>query len=205
MKRSQFCNKLLTSGIACGCTFGLTGSSTLASAITGKSDQESGRNETPCNEKMDFTQKWVKRFFEVVDGKLDEKTRTGLMQANGEACAKGAYGEITPGNQPASTEEIDQTISKWQQTLGKENIFRNDNVVYFNYVGNPKGVKISEGYCLCPMIENGPPALSPTYCQCSVGYVRYMFQKLITFKPVQVELLESLRSGGKACRFKVVI
>jgi len=77
--------------------------------------------------------------------------------------------------------------------------------VYFNYVGNPKGLKIADGYCLCPMLENGPPALSPTYCYCSVGYVGFMFHKLITGKPVQVELLESLRGGGKACRFKVII
>jgi hypothetical protein len=77
--------------------------------------------------------------------------------------------------------------------------------VYFNYVGNPKGLKISDGYCLCPMIEDKPDILSPTYCQCSVGYVKYMFQRLITYKPVQVDLLESLRSGGKACRFKVTL
>ncbi|MDP4222608.1 MAG: DUF6144 family protein [Bacteroidota bacterium] len=205
MKRSQFCNKLLTSGIACGCTLGLTGGSTLASALSGHSVQGAGQNETPCNEKMDFTQKWVKRFFEIVDHKLDKKTRTELMQANGEACAKGAYGEITTGNQPATIDEIDKTIAKWQQALGKENIYRADNIVYFNYAGNPKGLKISDGYCLCPMIENGPAQLSPTYCQCSVGYVRYMFEKLITFKPVRVELLESLRAGGKACRFRVMI
>lgn len=153
---------------------------------------------------MDFTQKWIKRFFEILDQQIDEKTRTLLMQTNGNACAKGAYGEII-NTKPASLEEIDNTIALWQQKLGKENIFRSNNIVYFNYVGNPKGLKISDGYCLCPMIENGPTTLSPTYCQCSVGYVQYMFQKLITFNPVQVELLESLRGGGKACRFKVRI
>jgi hypothetical protein len=204
MKRSQFCKNLMTSGIACGCAIGFQTGGILNSAFPVSTDSPSGPNETPCNEKMDFTQKWVKRFFEIMDQQIDLKTRTKLMQANGNACAKGAYGEIGD-KKPATPEEIDKTIALWQQQLGKENIYRSENTVYFNYVGNPKGLKISDGYCLCPMIENAPATLSPTYCQCSVGYVQYMFQKLITFSPVQVELLESLRGGGKACRFKVMI
>ena len=204
MKRSQFCKNLMTSGIACGCALGLQASGILNSTNHLNTNPLSDPNETPCTEKMDFTQKWIKRFFEIMDQHIDAETRTKLMQANGNACAKGAYGAITD-TKPASPEEIDNTIALWQQKLGKENIYRSNNIVYFNYVGNPKGLKISDGYCLCPMIENGPTTLSPTYCQCSVGYVQYMFQKLITFKPVKVELLESLRAGGKACRFKVMI
>jgi Family of unknown function (DUF6144) len=204
MKRSQFCKNLITSGIACSCALGLQANGIPGPAFPVDANPLSDKNETPCNEKMDFTQKWLKRFFEILDQQIDEKSRTALMQANGKACAKGAYGEIA-GTKPATIEEIDNTIALWQQKLGKENIYRSDNSVYFNYVGNPAGLKISDGYCLCPMTENGPATLSPTYCQCSVGYVQYMFQKLITFRPVQVELLESLRGGGKACRFRVMI
>jgi len=204
MKRSQFCKKLMTPGLACGCVVGLQATGMLESVIPLHKESAADPNETPCNEKMDFTQKWVKRFFDILDQQIDEKTRKKLMLANGAACAKGAYGEITT-SKPASPEEIDKTIALWQQKLGKENIYRQDNTVYFNYVGNSKGLKISDGYCLCPVIENGPATLSPTYCQCSAGYVQYMFQRMITFKPVEVELLESLRGGGKACRFKVMI
>ena len=204
MKRSQFCKNLLAPGIVCSCAFGLSGA--ILPGPDAKHDRvnPASPEETPCTEKMDFTQKWVKRFFDILDQQVDEETRKKLMRANGTACAKGAYGELTNA-EPASLEDIDAKISQWQQGLGKENIHREANTIFFNYVGSPKGVKISDGYCLCPMIENGPATLSPTYCQCSVGYVKFMFQKLITFKPVEVELLESLRSGGKACRFKVII
>ena len=199
MKRSQFCKKLLAPAVVCGCTMNLQ-----ASGIPIGYKQSTGGNETPCDEKMEFTHVWVKRFFDIVDQQLDEKTRYKLMQTNGEVCAKNAYGEI-PSAVPATLEEIDQKIASWQQNVGKENISRQDNVIFYNYVGSPKGVKISDGYCLCPMIENGPATVSPTYCQCSVGYVQYMFQRYITFKPVKVELLESVRSGVKACRFKVLL
>ncbi len=195
MKRSQFCKNLLVPGLACSCVPGLLPIQDNPSAKPG---------ETPCTEKMEFTHKWLKRFFEIMDQQIDEPARVMLMQSNGVACAKGAYGELTDMKE-ATIGEIDEKIVKWQERLGRENIYRSGNTVYFNYVSNPKGLKISDGYCLCPMIEDGPVSLSPTYCQCSAGYVRYMFQKLITFKPVRVELLESLRGGGKSCRFKVTI
>ncbi len=204
MERSEFCKKLLASGVACGCALGLQAGNTLASPLSIKEEPPANPNETPCNEKVEFTQKWIKRFMDIMDQQLDEDQRRALMLANGAACAQGAYGEIT-ALQPATLEEIDQKITEWQQRLGKENIYRTENTVYFNYVRNPNGLKISDGYCLCPMIENGPESLSPTYCQCSAGYVQFMFHKLITGKPVKVELLESLRGGGKACRFKVMM
>lgn len=203
MKRSDFCKSLLTPSIACSCAIGLEPICLLDRVLQTKSPVDNP-NETPCDEKMEFAQKWVKRFFEIVDQQLDEETRIKLMQSNGAACAKGAYGELT-NDKPATIEDIDQKIVTWQKNLGKENIYRQDSTLFFNFIGNPKGLKISDGYCLCPLIENKPEKLSPTYCQCSVGYVKYMFQRFITFKPVQVELLESLRSGGKACRFKICL
>jgi hypothetical protein len=195
---------MLTPGILCGCTFGMGSGDIFPTVIKNDKFLNGNPNETPCEEKMDFTQKWVKRIFEIIDQQLDPEARNKIMQLNGIACAKGAYGELADAD-PATPEEIDQKIAEWQKKLGEENIYRKGDRVYFNYTGNPDGLKISDGYCLCPMIENKPEHLSPTYCQCSVGYVQYMFERFITFKPVKVELLESLRSGGKACRFRVVI
>ena len=204
MERSEFFRKFLASGIVCGCALRMQAVAPLAIPPSAREGLTANPEETPCSEKMDFTQKWIKRFMDVMDKNLDAGTCRKLMQINGSLCATGAYGELSEQT-PHSMDDIDATISNWQKTLGKENIYRNGNVVFFNYVGNPKGLKIADGYCLCPMLENGPATLSPTYCQCSVGYVGYMFHKLITGKPVQVELLESLRGGGKACRFKVTI
>lgn len=204
MERSEFFKKFLASGIACGCALRMQADGASGFFPSGTADVPYSPQETPCNEKMEFTQKWIKRFMGVMDQNLDADTSKKLMQINGQLCAKGAYGE--PGeSKPHSIDEIDATIANWQKALGSENIYRTGNNVFFNYAGNPKGLKIADGYCLCPMLENGPSTLSATYCQCSVGYVGYMFQKLITGKPVQVELLESLRGGGKACRFKVTI
>jgi hypothetical protein len=204
MERSEFFKKFLASGIACGCALRMQASAAFAPSDSENMKTGTNPEETPCGEKMDFTHKWVKRFMDVLDKNLDADTCVKLMQVNGSLCAAGAYGELTE-QKPRSIDEIDTTIAEWQKSLGKENIYRNGNTVFFNYVGNPKGLKIADGYCLCPMLENGPATLSPTYCQCSAGYVGFMFHKLITGKPVSVELLESLRGGGKSCRFKVTV
>ena len=202
MERKEFLQKMLATGLTCGCALSIQ-AAPFGSAATQK-DLKSNQKlpETPCAEKIEFTKTWVKRFMEVLDGNLDEETRKKIMMNNGRECAKGAYGEKPEATKPLSIEDLDARIAEWQKIIGKENIHREGKVVYFNYVQNPGGLKISDGYCLCPMIEDGPVRLSPTYCYCSVGYVKYMFRVFFELE-VSVELLESLRSGGKSCRFRI--
>jgi len=148
--------------------------------------------------RAEFGKKWVGRFMRVIDERLDEKTRWAVMEANGRACAMGAYGPPDP----AKTIPLDEFVSRVAQYVGPENARREGDVVYFNYKQNPDGLRLSDGYCLCPLVEDGPADLSGTYCHCSVGYVAYLFEKNVG-KPVRVELLESVRRGGKACRIAV--
>lgn len=54
------------------------------------------------------------------------------------------------------------------------------------------------------VVESGPAGLSPTYCYCSTGYVKEGFERRIG-KAVKVELLDSLKMGGKDCIFKLTI
>ena len=70
------------------------------------------------------------------------------------------------------------------------------------YVGNPRGLRVADGYCLCPILEDGPRQLSPTYCHCSVGYVAASFEHG-SGRKVRVQLVDSLRRGGKECHFAV--
>lgn len=84
---------------------------------------------------------------------------------------------------------------------------REGDVVYYEYgadATNPQGAGIKDGHCLCPLVESGPERLSPTYCQCSAGYVKERFERM-TGTPVKVEVLESLRMGGRICRFKITL
>lgn len=152
---------------------------------------------TSCEKKQEFTQIWVKRFFVLLDTTVDEATRKSLMHANGKACH-----QRSTGGKKIDPVSLDEFVRSLQQYVGKENCRHEGDAIYFQYVQNPAGLKVADGYCLCPMVESGPPGLSGTYCECSVGYVRDMFE-MYTGKSMHVELLESLKRGGKGCKFKI--
>jgi hypothetical protein len=208
MDRKEFLGKSLQVaaglGLACPCLG-------AAGEARSPSPQAGPRQPSPCpkasgdyphatsfEKRADFAKTWTGRFMRVLDERLDEKTRRGLMEANGRACAQGAYGPPDP----AKKVDLDTFVAGLAKYVGPENAHREGDVVYFNYEQNPSGLRIADGYCLCPLIEDGPADLSPTYCHCSVGYVAYLFERNLG-RPVRVELLESLRGGGKACRFAV--
>ena len=153
---------------------------------------------TTFEKRAEFGKTWIGRFMGVLDETVDDRTRRGLMEANGRQCALGAYGPPDP----AQRLTVDELVAKLASHVGPENCRREGDVVFFNYRGSPGGLQISDGYCLCPLVEDGPTDLSPTYCHCSVGYVGYLFERW-TGRTMRVDLLESLRGGGKACRFAV--
>jgi hypothetical protein len=207
MDRKEFIGRSLRVaaglGLACPCvagaeeTPGSTGRAEGAPASCGKTAGDYP-HATTFEERSEFAKSWVGRFVRLLDERLDEKTRRELMEANGRVCATGAYGPPDP-TRFVTTDELVKSLAAH---VGDENCRREGSVVYFTYRQNRRGLRIADGYCLCPVVEDGPKDLSPTYCQCSVGYVGYMFERSLG-RPVRVELLESLRRGGQACRFAV--
>ncbi len=156
-------------------------------------------NATTFEKRTEFAKKWIGRFMRVLDERFDETTRCGLMQANGRACAIAAYGPVDP----AKTMTLDALMALLAKHLGPENARREGDVVYFSYEQRKDAPRLAEGYCFCKLVEDGPADLSPTYCNCSAGHVAYVFEKHTGKAPVRVEVLESVRRGGKACRFAV--
>lgn len=159
---------------------------------------------SPDWRRIEFAETWVSRLMENMDQILSEEERKTLMQACGRSCFIKAFGVASES--PPSPDALDNFIQSFQQR-GESEIRREGNIVYFHYGNaeqNQYGLRLLDGYCMCPLVESGPEELSPTYCQCSTGYIKELFGRL-TVKPVEVELLESLRTGGKLCRFKITL
>lgn len=195
MDRRNFMGKSLFVGIACSCL-----NSFKVQGVTSINEHPT----TPCNEKVEFTKTWVSRFFSVLDDQIDPEILNKVMRQNGKLCFTNGTGDIGE-IESRSVEEIDSILTNINRESSSENNPRREgNSIYFSYTKNPKGLKVADGFCLCPMVEDGPAKLSPTFCQCSVGYVELLFKK-ITGRDVKVELLESLRSGGKQCSFKIEV
>jgi hypothetical protein len=105
---------------------------------------------------------------------------------------------------PEGVMKLGEFIKKVQRDIGKENCYMDGNIVFLNFNQNKHNCSESDCYCLCPMVEAESKRLSEAFCQCSVGYVCQMFLTHTGMKP-EVELLESLKRGGKSCRFKITV
>jgi hypothetical protein len=62
--------------------------------------------------------------------------------------------------------------------------------------------------CHCPFVRSaikaGTPAISPTWCYCSGGYEKFLFD-VVFEEPVEVEVLETPLAGDSRCRFALKI
>jgi hypothetical protein len=153
--------------------------------------------------RMEFVDGWVRRFFEAMDQTLDEDSRRKLMMANGRSCFAAYAGP--PKKLPAP--DALEKFSAWIAAQGKEKGYSIDGkIISFEFVGSAEtGQASPEKVCLCPTAEAQEAGkISPTYCLCSVGYVKEMHERMLG-RPVEVELADSVLRGGKRCQFRMTV
>ena len=86
---------------------------------------------------------------------------------------------------------MDRLITALQKWIGKGHARRDGDAVHVVY---PK--------CLCHLVAKGPPVLPDTYCLCSSGWLKEMFEAAVS-SPVDVEVLGSVKRGADQCSFTV--
>ena len=161
------------------------------------------RSVARAAKRMEFVDGWVPRFFQAVDEQLDEPTRRKLMAANGKACFSAYAPDLQRRPERATTERIAQ----WVAERGKAGGYSMDgDAIVFECLGSAETGELSpEGTCLCPTAEvQGAKTLPPTFCWCSVGYVKEMHERVFG-RPVNVDLVRSVLMGGTRCRFRITL
>jgi len=220
MNRKQFIKKIIQTGICgCGAVMGFGqgfGSPLNISKLKENysADQDWIRDlekrmikgaETPPWAKVEKAEHWFKALMENMDTILDKETKIKLMQACGRACFIRAFG-VAPEEKPSAEDSqkyLQSLISRGYEVRQEKEII----TVIYNWGRNhqnPWGLIMRDGYCMCPLVEKGPPGLSPTFCYCSTGYVKESFQRYF-HQSVTADLLDSLKMGGKDCIFKIQI
>ena len=58
-------------------------------------------------------------------------------------------------------------------------------------------------FCPCPMLEDVDRLETNTWCQCTTGYSKVLFEKAFECK-VDVELLKSIKMGDEKCLMKII-
>ena len=220
MDRKQFLREALKTGVcgcaaACGIGLGLkaegkaTRSEDQTGALTGLSRDLQRRmregSRSPDWARIEKAESWIKFLMDNMDALLDEETKIKLLNACGRSCYLNAFGvacEKKPSKE--SAERYLQALEKGGFRVERGSAW---TTIYYGWAGkqNPQGLSLKEGYCMCPLVENEIPGLSPTYCNCSAGYVTEGMERATGRKVKSVEILEAVKRGGKDCRFRVIL
>jgi len=197
LERKEFITNSLCLSACCG-----------AMIVMGKSLAE-GKEVSPknsplsdCEKKQEFARGWIERLMNSMDENLDQGTRRKLMEACGRACYCAAHGEKDKAtNQPVN---LDQFLADYKKKHGESSVKKEGNeiVLFFKYPQKQSEKQAKENLCWCPLVEDGPEKLSDTYCYCSVGYVKEVFERS-TGKEVKVDLLSAVKRGDKDCSFAI--
>jgi len=154
-------------------------------------------------EKTDRKRKaeWMKGAMERLDKLVDEGTRFKIMENCGYNCAKmnkGAIEEAVARRKKFKT--ADEFIEAEQKNPAKgTRLVREGNVLYQYYTPQSYGVR-----CYCEMVQAAEGEVSLTYCHCSKGFVKKLWETVLE-KPVDVKLIQSAISGADECKFAIHI
>lgn len=218
MDRKQFLKTSIVACISCcGAVFGLNSSlRNVTGQVRSQSKNPTSQDwipdlekrmvkgsETPAWLKAEKSVSWITDVLENMDSMLDLETRKKIMQANGRACYTRAFG--VGSNTKPSPEIADRFVSILRARGYEIKDEGEITTIIYNWGRdhqNPWGLVMKDGFCMCQIVESGPEKMSPTFCQCSAGYVKESFERAIG-KTAEVEVLESLKMGGNDCVFKV--
>ena len=142
----------------------------------------------------ELIRRWLTALLAGIDEHIDEQTRSKLMETCGTVCARHHASIDIAKSVKQESKDIDGFLEKLNQQkdywCGKW--VREGDIIY----------SVCEE-CGCPLVLAGLVELSPTFCDCSRGWVKAVFETALG-KPVEVELTQAIGRGDKVCKFVVL-
>ncbi len=135
----------------------------------------------------------VKGMMDALDQAVDIPTRQTIMETCGRRCIGTSI--LDKARQLAKTaRDMDDMLAQLNQAhLGGGHLRREGAMIHALY-----------DHCYCGSVNKSTEPFSPTYCYCSCGWYRQLFETLLE-RPVEVELLSSIIQGDENCRFLIHI
>lgn len=133
----------------------------------------------------------IKEMMLVLDQRVDEETRKQIMEACGRRCI-GASTLERASRLKQTAPDLDHLLALLNEAhIGGGSLQREGNTIHAAY-----------DRCYCGSVSKTKEAVSDTYCRCSCGWFRQLFETLLG-RPVEVELVSSIISGGERCQFLI--
>lgn len=172
---------------------GLCTGSLFLSGFTGASDKPvPGPNEEleQLKQQKEFIQNWLQDLLDTMDKELDLQTKVKLI----EGCGRGCFNRFQFKQDIAAkgTNDLDKLIEAYKQNF---EIWKDNDIVHIRY-----GETSSQ--CYCPAVSYRKPTPNDVHCECTRTTHQTIFETALG-RPLNVDILESLRRGGKTCHFAV--
>jgi predicted hydrocarbon binding protein len=143
-------------------------------------------------EEGELLHKWLETLMAGLEAAVDERTRAKVMESCGRACAH-HHGDM----------EKARAIKGSAQEIGERLAKLNRQVLWCgSWVRDGETITSVCEECGCPLVRAGLVELSPTFCNCSRGWVKAVFET-IWGRPVEVELKQAIGQGDPVCEFTV--
>ena len=136
------------------------------------------------------TEKWIRNLIAGLDEHVDPETRRLILERCGRDCI--------------TKKMIDRAREVYSDSENLEDFLRRYSGVNSHLHVEEGGVYLVYPKCYCPTVRNIPPEqLSATYCDCSRGWAKALFEGG-TGRRVEVVREASVVNGDGECRFRIV-
>ena len=125
---------------------------------------------------------------------LPRQERARLYRHCAEQCAQGyVMGELR-----RQFVECGSDLDRQYEKYGSSDYF------FADIVERGRVYELGSPRCLCPRVADSF-ACPPGHCECSRQSIVYVLETLLPEKTIQVELMHTVLTGAKECRFRVTV
>jgi len=183
MNRQEFIRKSFQSGLGCYVLWAVSEDASTRAALP-------PADEAQVKFDKEFVGNWLSDLLETMDTELDRETQVKLM----EGCGRGCFGRFKFKQDIAQQGkgDVQKLIEAYKKNF---EIWQEGNLVHIRYgeVSNR---------CYCPAANYRPAKPNDIHCECTRMTHQTIFETALG-RPFKVDVVESLRRGGKTCHFLV--
>jgi hypothetical protein len=186
MDRKSFTQKLALLGV---CPFVIQN---LSGSGLPNIPQEQDEKLKAIQAQKQFVENWLADLLESMDKNLDRETQEKIVGNCGVACFN--RHQFKKDIAINGSGDLDRLIESYKKNF---EIWKEGETLHIRYGEVSKD-------CYCPAANYRAPKPNDIHCECTRNTHKTIFETALG-KPFRVEILESLRRGGKTCHFIVYL
>ncbi len=184
MNRKEFLDLAARLGLGCAVVDALVPEAS-ATALPQASDPAQA-----AKAERDFIVNWLTDLLQAIDTRLDRTTQALLMEGCGRGCfARHQFKKDIALQGSGSLDRLQEAYAK------NFEVWREGSLFHIRYGETSKG-------CYCPVAKAIPPRPNDVHCECTRATHQAVFEAALN-RPFKVDILESVRRGGRTCHFQV--